>query len=83
MAWERKRLDRAAALERLWQRDYHAIMTHSEGSLGDLVYLSIELGVFKALEATRLQRERGKIPDELLLRREFPCRAATPRRVKM
>lgn len=71
MAYEWKKQDREMVLERLRQKDYDAITTSGQGALDELVHLSIEIGVFEALEAIRVHRERKGIPDTLLLRSLF------------
>jgi len=68
MTYQLKRNDKAAALEALKEGQYEAITTSAEGPLDRLVHLAIEMGVFQALEAIKISRERKGIPDELLLR---------------
>lgn len=67
MTYQLRRNDRAAVLKALKLGKYEAIATSGEGALDGLVHLCIELGVFKALETIRVERDRRGIPDELLL----------------
>ena len=68
MTLELKRHDQAEALEALRRGEYEAISISSQGAQDELVYLALELGVFEALELIEVDRKRGGIPDELLLR---------------
>lgn len=68
MGWEWRRNDRAAVLECLQRGEYEAIATTSQGALDELAHLTAELGVWEALEAIQVSREREGIPDDLLLR---------------
>lgn len=68
MTLELKRHDQAEALEALSRGEYEVITTSSQGALDELVHLTLELGVFEALEVIEVDRQRAGIPDELLLR---------------
>jgi hypothetical protein len=68
MSYRWKKQDREGVLERLRQKDYEAIATSEQGALDELLHLSIELGVFEALEMIKVDRSREGIPDQLLLR---------------
>jgi hypothetical protein len=68
MTLEVKRQDQAEVLEALRRGEYEAITTSGQGAMDELVYLALELGVFKALELIEVDRQRAGIPDELLMR---------------
>jgi soluble P-type ATPase len=68
MTLEVKRQDQAEVLEALRRGEYEAITTSGQGAMDELVYLALELGVFKALELIEVDRQRAGIPDELLIR---------------
>jgi hypothetical protein len=55
-------------LECLQQGEYDARATTGQGALDELAHLTAELGVWDALEAIQVSRDREGIPDELLLR---------------
>lgn len=71
MNWEWKKQDRVAVLQRLKEGDYDAITTSKGNALDELVHLSIEMGVFEALQVIEVERQREGIPDQLLLRTLF------------
>jgi hypothetical protein len=68
MVWEWRENNREKVLEALRTGEYEAILTSKEGALDALVHLSWELGILEAINLIQVERERGGIPDELLLR---------------
>lgn len=68
MAWEWRENNREKVLEALRSGEYEAILTSKEGALDVLVHLAWELGILEAVKLIQVERERGGIPDDLLLR---------------
>ena len=68
MAWEWRENNREKVLEALRTGEYEAILTSREGALDALAHLAWELGILDAVDLIRVERERGGIADDLLLR---------------
>lgn len=62
------RQDKRTVLRRLEEGvPLQTIVPQSDGALEELVALTVELATFKALDSLAVKRERGGIPDSLLL----------------
>ncbi len=68
MAWEWRENNREKVLEALRKGEYEAILTSPERVLDTLVHIAYDLDVLEAVKLVEVERERERIPDEILLR---------------